>query len=142
MGKPNDLAPGGRNLLLLKTASLEPKHGWATAKRIQQIRAEVLPLQQASLYPAFDRRERRGTDQGQLANWAKWRETETGRQAKFYSLTAAGALDWERKPPTGAACHQSIWFEKQPRRVMLWYGPADSGSAYKLCSAATGAASD
>lgn len=66
MGKPNDLAPGGRNLLLLKTASLEPKHGWATAKRIQQIPAEVLPLQQASLYPAFDRLERRGTDQGQL----------------------------------------------------------------------------
>ena|SRR5215472_1096450 len=67
MGKPNDPAPGRRNLLLLKTASLEPKHGWATAKRIQQIRAEVLPLQQASLYPDFDRLEQRGTDQGQLS---------------------------------------------------------------------------
>jgi PadR family transcriptional regulator, regulatory protein PadR len=71
MGKSNDLAPGSRNLLLLKAASLEPKHGWATAKRIQQISAEVLLLQQASLYPAFDRLELRGTNQGQLAHWVK-----------------------------------------------------------------------
>lgn len=79
MGRPNDLAPGGRNLLLLKTASLEPKHGWATAKRIQQIPAEVLPLQQASLYPAFDRLEQRGTDQGQLGQLGQLGRVERNR---------------------------------------------------------------
>jgi transcriptional regulator len=72
-------------------------HGWAIAKRIQQISSEVLQVQQGSLYPALHRLEQQG--------WvkAKWAESETGRQAKFYSLTAAGrkqleaeAADWKR----------------------------------------------
>jgi PadR family transcriptional regulator PadR len=46
MGKPNDLVQGTLDLLILKTVSLEPKHGWAIAKRIQQISAEVLQVQQ------------------------------------------------------------------------------------------------
>ena len=84
MGKPNDLVQGTLDLLILKTISLEPKHGWAIAKRIQQISREVLQVQQGSLYPALHRLEHKG--------WirAKWAETETGREAKFYSLTAAG----------------------------------------------------
>ena len=59
-------------------------HGWAIAKRIQQLSGEVLQVQQGSLYPALHRLEQQG--------WikAKWAESETGRQAKFYSLTAAG----------------------------------------------------
>jgi PadR family transcriptional regulator len=84
MGKPNDMVQGTLDLLILKTISLEPKHGWAIAKRIQQISNEVLQVQQGSLYPALHRLEQQG--------WirAKWNESETGRQAKFYMLTAAG----------------------------------------------------
>src|SRR5579864_5253203 len=84
MGKPNDLVQGTLDLLILRTLLPEPMHGWAIAKRIQQVSGEVLQVQQGSLYPALHRLEQQG--------WikAKWKETETGRQAKFYSLTAAG----------------------------------------------------
>jgi PadR family transcriptional regulator PadR len=85
MGKPNDLVQGTLDLLILKTLALEPKHGWAIAKRIQQMSSEVLQVQQGSLYPALHRLEHRG--------WikARWAETETGRKAKFYSLTRSGS---------------------------------------------------
>jgi PadR family transcriptional regulator PadR len=91
MGKPNDLVQGTLDLLILKTLSLAPKHGWAIAKRIQQISNEVLQVQQGSLYPALHRLEQQG--------WirAKWDESETGRQAKFYSLTAAGRAQLEKE---------------------------------------------
>ena len=84
MGKPTDLVQGTLDLLILKTLSLEPKHGWAIAKRIQQVSKDALQVQQGSLYPALYRLEEQG--------WirADWRESETGRQAKFYSLTRAG----------------------------------------------------
>ena len=97
MGKPTDLVQGTLDLLILKTLSLQAMHGWAIAKRIQQISSEVLQVQQGSLYPALHRLEQQG--------WikAKWAESETGRQAKFYSLTAAGGrqletetADWKR----------------------------------------------
>ena len=97
MGKPSDLVQGTLDLLILKTIALEPKHGWAIAKRIQQISREVLQVQQGSLYPALHRLEQKA--------WikAKWAETETGREAKLYSLTAAGrrqlekeAANWDR----------------------------------------------
>jgi transcriptional regulator len=91
MGKPSDLVQGTLDLLILKTISLEPKHGWAIAKRIQQISNEALQVQQGSLYPALHRLEQQG--------WirAKWREAESGRAAKFYSLTAAGRSQLERE---------------------------------------------
>ena len=91
MGKPSDLVQGTLDLLILKTLSLEPKHGWAIAKRIQQISNEVLQVQQGSLYPALHRLEQQG--------WirAKWDESETGRQAKFYLLTAAGRAQLEKE---------------------------------------------
>jgi transcriptional regulator len=84
MGRPNDLVQGTLDLLILKVLSLEPEHGWAIAKRIQQISKEQLQVQQGSLYPALYRLEHQG--------WikAEWRGTETGREAKFYSLTPAG----------------------------------------------------
>jgi len=84
MGKPNDLVQGTLDLLILKTLLPEAMHGWAIAKRIQQVSGEVLQVQQGSLYPALHRLEQQA--------WikAKWAESETGRQAKFYSLTAAG----------------------------------------------------
>jgi PadR family transcriptional regulator PadR len=89
MGKPSDLVQGTLDLLILKTLSLVPMHGWAIAKRIQQVSGEVLQVQQGSLYPALHRLEQQG--------WirAKWAESETGRQAKFYSLTAAGRKQLE-----------------------------------------------
>jgi PadR family transcriptional regulator PadR len=91
MGKPNDLVQGMLDLLILKTISLEPKHGWAIAKRIQQISGEVLRVQQGSLYPALHRLEQKA--------WikAKWAESDTGRNAKYYSLTAAGRAQLEKE---------------------------------------------
>ena len=102
MGKPSDLVQGTLDLLILKTVSLEPKHGWAIAKRIQQISAEVLQVQQGSLYPALHRLEQQG--------WitAKWTETETGRQAKFYSLTAAGRKQLELELQSWARLSNAI----------------------------------
>jgi len=91
MGKPSDLVQGTLDLLILKTIAPEPKHGWAIAKRIQQISRDVLQVQQGSLYPALHRLEQKA--------WimAKWAETETGREAKFYSLTAAGRKQLEKE---------------------------------------------
>ena len=91
MGKPSDLVQGTLDLLIMRTIALEPKHGWAIAKRIQQISDEVLQVQQGSLYPALHRLEQQG--------WikAEWSETETGRNAKLYSLTKAGREQLERE---------------------------------------------
>lgn len=91
MGKPTDLVQGTLDLLILKTLSLEALHGWAVAKRIQQISGEVLQVQQGSLYPALHRLEQQGWIQ------AQWNESETGRQAKFYSLTRAGKQQLEKE---------------------------------------------
>ena len=89
MGKPSDLVQGTLDLLILKTIQLEPMHGWAIAKRIQQLSGEVLQVQQGSRYPALHRLEQQG--------WVKtkWAESETGRQARFYTLTAAGRKQLE-----------------------------------------------
>src|SRR6201999_3418609 len=89
MGKPSDLVQGTLDLLILKTLSNGAKHGWAIAKRIQQVSGEVLQVQQGSLYPALHRLEQQG--------WikARWAEGETGRQAECYALTAAGRKQLE-----------------------------------------------
>lgn len=91
MGKPNDLVQGTLDLLILKTISLEPSHGWAIAKRIQQVSEDVLRVQQGSLYPALHRLEQQG--------WlkAQWGETESGRTAKVYALTRAGRVQLEKE---------------------------------------------
>ncbi len=91
MGKPNDLVQGTLDLLILKTLLPEAMHGWAIAKRIQQMSNEVLQVQQGSLYPALHRLEQQA--------WikSKWAESETGRQARFYSLTAAGRSQLEKE---------------------------------------------
>jgi PadR family transcriptional regulator, regulatory protein PadR len=91
MGKPSDLVQGTLDLLILKTISLEPMHGWAIAKRIQQISEEVLRVQQGSLYPALHRLEQ----QAWIA--ATWGESETGRKAKLYALTRAGREQLEKE---------------------------------------------
>src|SRR5258708_39858196 len=97
MGKPNDLVQGTLDLLILKTISLEPMHGWALAQRIQQISQDVLRVQQGSLYPALHRLEQ----QGWIAS--EWGESDNSRRAKYYSLTKKGrkqleleTTNWER----------------------------------------------
>ena len=84
MPKANDLVHGMLDLLILKTIALEPKHGWAIAKRIQQISKEELQVQQGSLYPALHRLENRG--------WISsfWGTSENNRRARYYRLTPAG----------------------------------------------------
>jgi PadR family transcriptional regulator PadR len=84
MGKPSDLIQGTLDLLILKTLALESRHGWAIGKRIQQMSHDVLQITQGSLYPALHRLEQQGWIRAQRG------QTATGREAKFYALTAAG----------------------------------------------------
>ena len=91
MSKPSDLLQGTLDLLILRTLSLEPMHGWAIARRIQQASNEVLQITQGALYPALHRLEQQGWLRGE------WRQSETGREAKFYSLTRAGRAQLEKE---------------------------------------------
>ena len=93
----SDIPQGTLDLLILKVAALGPIHGYAIAQRLQQVSRDVLQVQQGSLYPALHRLENKGF----LA--AEWRESDTGREAKFYRLTAKGkkqlkteADNWDR----------------------------------------------
>lgn len=97
MSRPSDLIQGTLDLLILRVLAREPAHGWAIARRIQQLSREVLQVTQGSLYPALHRLEQQG--------WleASWVKTETGREAKVYALTRAGrkqltleTRSWER----------------------------------------------
>src|SRR5919197_1523723 len=85
----SDLLQGTLDVLILKIVALEPLHGYGIAHRIRQISRDVLQVQQGSLYPALHRLEKRG--------WlrAEWGEAETGREAKFYSLTRLGRKQLE-----------------------------------------------
>ena len=91
MPKPSDLLQGTLDLLILKTLQREPLHGWAIAKRIQVLSDDVLAVGQGSLYPALHRLENNG--------WidAEWKESESGRDAKFYALTREGKKQLERE---------------------------------------------
>jgi transcriptional regulator len=82
--KKFDLPQGTLDLLILRVVALGPIHGYAVAQRIQQMSREALQVQQGSLYPALHRLEYK-----KLLT-ADWRPTETGREAKFYRLTAKG----------------------------------------------------
>lgn len=84
-----DLPQGTLDLLILRTLSLGPQHGWAISDRVQQVSSDVLCIQQGSLYPALHRLERRG--------WikAKWGTSENNRRAKYYELTRAGQKQLE-----------------------------------------------
>ena len=87
----SDLPQGTLDLLILKIVALGPVHGYAIAQRLQQVSRDVVQVPQGSLYPALHRLENRGL----LA--ADWKATETGREAKFYSLTRAGRAQLERE---------------------------------------------
>jgi transcriptional regulator len=79
-----DLPQGTLDLLILRIVALGQVHGYAIAQRIQQMSKEALQIQQGSLYPALHRLENK------KLLVAEWKATETGREAKFYKLTAAG----------------------------------------------------
>ena len=86
MTKPKaDLLQGTLDMLILKALSLGPLHGYGIIQRLRQLSDELLDVEQGSLYPAVYRIEQRG--------WinSRWGGTETGRQAKFYTLTKAGS---------------------------------------------------
>ena len=79
-----DLLQGTLDMLILKVVALGPIHGYAIAQRLQQMSGAVLQVQQGSLYPALHRLEKR--------RWlrAEWAASDTGREARFYSLTRLG----------------------------------------------------
>jgi PadR family transcriptional regulator, regulatory protein PadR len=83
-GEPGELLQGTLEMMVLKTLSLEPMHGWGIAQRIQQMSRDVFSVSQGSLYPALIRMKRRG--------WlsTSWRVTQNGRRARYYELTTAG----------------------------------------------------
>jgi PadR family transcriptional regulator PadR len=91
LGKPSDLIQGTLDLLILKTLSVEPMHGWGIALRIEQVSKEALQVQQGSLYPALHRLEQQG--------WIKseWRATENQRRAKYYLLTPPGRRQFAKE---------------------------------------------
>lgn len=80
----SDLLQGTLDMLILKVVALGPVHGYGISLRLRQISRDVLQVQQGSLYPALHRLEKRG--------WlmAEWGESENGREAKFYRLSAKG----------------------------------------------------
>jgi PadR family transcriptional regulator, regulatory protein PadR len=97
MSDRSDLLQGTLELLVLKTLSLAPLHGWGISQRIQQMSGEVFQVNQGSLYPALQRMKTRG--------WiaSEWRVTENNRRARYYLLTPVGRrqleterAEWER----------------------------------------------
>jgi PadR family transcriptional regulator, regulatory protein PadR len=88
---PTDVLQGTLDLLILRTLSLQPMHGWGIAQRIQQLSQDVLQVNQGSLYPAVHRLEQRGLID------AEWGVTENNRRAKFYRLNAAGERQLARE---------------------------------------------
>lgn len=89
MPAKSDLPQGTLDLLILRVVALGPVHGYAIAQRLQQVSKDVVQVPQGSLYPALHRLENRGF----MA--ADWKQTETGREAKFYRLTAKGKAQLE-----------------------------------------------
>jgi PadR family transcriptional regulator len=87
----SDLLQGTLDMLILKVVALGPTHGYAIAQRLQQMSQDVLQVQQGSLYPALHRLEKRG--------WVKaeWAASDTGREARFYSLTRPGRKQLEEQ---------------------------------------------
>ena len=75
---------GTLDMLILQILSLEPAHGYGIAQRLEQISRSVVQVNQGSLYPALHRLEQKGWLQ------SEWKQSETGREAKFYSLTSSG----------------------------------------------------
>jgi PadR family transcriptional regulator PadR len=110
MAEPTELLHGTLDALILKTLAWGPRHGYAVARWIEGMGAEVLRIEEGSLYPALYRLERRG--------WVEteWGLSETKRRVKFYRLTAAGrdrlgveTAQWSRfADAVGRILHQPV----------------------------------
>ena len=109
----SDLPQGTLDLLILKVVALGPIHGYAIAQRLEQVSRGVVQVPEGSLYPALHRLENRSL----LA--ADWKETETGREAKFYRLTGKGRKQLE---PEAASWQRLI------EAIALILGMADGGA--------------
>jgi len=108
-----DLPQGTLDLLILKIVALGPVHGYAIAQRLQQVSRDVVQVPQGTLYPALHRLEYRGL----LA--ADWKQTETGREAKFYRLTRKGRTTLEA---------ESASWQRLAEAIGLVLGLAEGGS--------------
>jgi PadR family transcriptional regulator PadR len=112
-GRRGELLQGTLELLVLKTLSLEPMHGWGIGQRIQEISKDVFQVNQGSLYPALQRMLTK--------KWisSEWQVTENGRRARYYMLTAKGRrqLDAESRE----------W--QRSSSAVNWILGADGGSA-------------
>jgi transcriptional regulator len=109
---PVDLLQGTLELMVLKTLSLEPMHGWGITQRLEQISRHALQVNQGSLYPALERLRRNG--------WIKseWRTTENNRRARYYELTRAGRRQLEVEQETWERASAVV------NRVLAWSGGA------------------
>ena len=103
MSRPSDLVQGTLDLLLLKIVALGPLHGWAIAQRLKQVSGDVLQVSEGSLYPALHKLE--------LEGWltATWQVSDTGRRAKFYTLSRAGRRALDRELADGERLSGAIW---------------------------------
>ena len=109
----SDLPQGTLDLLILKIVALGPVHGYAIAQRLQQISRDVVQVPGGSLYPALHRLENRKLLE------AVWRQTETGRDAKFYRLTRRGREQsmGERRTPCASTDQRSMISRSERYRV-------------------------
>ena len=96
-GEYSTIVPGTLEMLVLKTLSLEPMHGWGIGERIQQMSRDVFRVNHGTLYPALERLQRQGLIT------AEWRVSENNRRARYYLITRAGEKqlqaeqrDWAR----------------------------------------------
>src|SRR5512134_271601 len=106
----SDLLQGTLELLVLKTVSVEPMHGWGITQRIELVSRNVLQVNQGSLYPALERLRRRG--------WirSEWRLTENNRRARYYYLTPAGRRQLDRQRETWQRASSAVnW-------ILQWSG--------------------
>ena len=102
MSTKSDLPQGTLDLLILKVVALGPVHGYAIAQRLQQVSRDVVQVPQGSLYPALHRLENRGL------LTADWKDTERGREAKFYRLTKKGRTTLETETASWQRLSQAV----------------------------------
>lgn len=98
----SDLLQGTLDMLILKVVALGPIHGYGISLRIRQVSRDVLQVQQGSLYPALHRLEKRGLLR------AEWGESENGREAKFYRLSAKGKKQLSAEEATWRRLSEAI----------------------------------
>ncbi len=98
----SELLRGTLDLMVLKTLTLEPMHGWGIAQRIEHLSGDVFEVNQGSLYPALRGLQRRG--------WvtSRWRRSEHNRRARFYTITTAGCRQLAKEEDGWAASSAGV----------------------------------